>query len=833
MYEQIEAELTALLGAEDALLLPTITHIHMSAIPVLAGEGEIFLDGRAHKTICDGCVMARGHGATVKRFPHNDLEELERMLQQSSATPRLVALDGVNSMTGNAPDIPAFARLAREYNALLYVDDAHGFGVIGERSPDEACDYGLRGNSIIRHLGETHENVILVGGFSKAYSSLLAFMACPTPLKELLKTAAPPYLYSGPSHVASLATALEGLRVNERNGDLRRSELHRLTAAGVGVLSWVFLIAPQANDGSLPLLTKLTSISYPVMDLLLLAVAVRLAVGAGRRGTSFYLLVGGAAALFATDSIYGWKLLHGGYETGGLLDGGWIAFYALWGAAALHPSMRSVAEPAREPDHRLTPKRLALLAGATMIGPAVQTVRYVLGQPFDALVVTGSSVVLFLLVVARMADLVHRNEQTVAREKALREAGAALVTATSRDGIYEATMNATRSLLGSQCSAVLYWFGDAEGELEMVAASGHEAATAGQLEYAALPEEIRLRLRQRAIAEMDLDGLDHRIKAYLAPLFMRDELRGILVVLDNSSVRHTTKEGLLTLALQVGLALESAALTETLLRNRSEARFRSLFQHSADLVTVVSADTAILYASPSAEEMVGFRPDQLDGRRFSELVHSDELTRLTHFLQAVIDRPRGHSSVIELRLRRADGTELDVEIVATNLVEDPNLRGLVLNTRNVTERKAFEKQLTYQAFHDTVTGLPNRALFKNRVEHGLSREVRDGRRLAVLFLDIDDFKTTNDTLGHAAGDEVLRQIGERLVDSLRGADTVARLGGDEFGILLEGMQDDVRATDVAERMMAALSAPFSIEGKELSIGGSIGIAFGDLDGRGR
>jgi 8-amino-7-oxononanoate synthase len=132
-------------------------------------------------------------------------------------------MDGVNSMTGNAPDIRAFAAVAREHGALLYVDDAHGFGVIGERRPDEPCAYGARGNSVIRHCDETYDDIVLVAGFSKAYSSLLAFIACPTEVKDLLKVAAPPYLYSGPSPIASLAGVLAGFDVNERRGDeLRR-----------------------------------------------------------------------------------------------------------------------------------------------------------------------------------------------------------------------------------------------------------------------------------------------------------------------------------------------------------------------------------------------------------------------------------------------------------------------------------------------------------------------------------------------------------------------------------------------------------------------------------
>jgi 8-amino-7-oxononanoate synthase len=239
LYEQIEDQLTALLGCEDSLVLPTITHIHMSVIPVLAGSGTIFMDQRAHKTIYDGCQVAAAHGATVRRFRFEDPGHLDQLLRAERDPTRLVCMDGVNSMTGNAPDLRAFASVARAHGALLYVDDAHGFGVIGERGADELSPYGMRGNSIVRHLGETYDGIVLVGGFSKAYSSLLAFIACPTEVKQLLKVAAPPYLYSGPSPVASLATVLAGLRVNASRGDAMRAELHRLTArtlAGLGRL---------------------------------------------------------------------------------------------------------------------------------------------------------------------------------------------------------------------------------------------------------------------------------------------------------------------------------------------------------------------------------------------------------------------------------------------------------------------------------------------------------------------------------------------------------------------------------------------------------------------
>ncbi len=258
LYEQIEERLTDLLGSADSLVLPTITHIHMSVIPLLAASGTIFLDGRAHKTIYDGCQIARSRGAAVKRFQHNDPDHLEQLLRAERDSTRLVCMDGVNSMTGNAPDLRAFAAVAKRHGALLYVDDAHGFGVIGERRDDETSPYGMRGNCVVRHFGESYDNLILVSGFSKAYSSLLAFVACPTDVKELLKVAAPPYLYSGPSPVASLATVLKGFDVNEQRGDALRAVIWKHSARVVRHLRDLGVATP--NHSELPI------IEVPIRD---------------------------------------------------------------------------------------------------------------------------------------------------------------------------------------------------------------------------------------------------------------------------------------------------------------------------------------------------------------------------------------------------------------------------------------------------------------------------------------------------------------------------------------------------------------------------------------
>jgi 8-amino-7-oxononanoate synthase len=228
-FVDIEDRLAALLGAPACLVLPTITQIHAAVIPALVGGGEVFVEAHSHRTIHDGALVARARGGRVRYFRAGRLDQLDRMLTRPPTGPRLVCTDGINSMTGNAAPLVELAALTRAHGALLYVDDAHGFGVIGERTADETSQYGMRGNALVRHLGLGYEGVILVGGFSKAYSSLLAFIACPAETKDLLKVAAAPYIFSGPPPTASIATVLAGMRVNAARGDAIRAELYRKT----------------------------------------------------------------------------------------------------------------------------------------------------------------------------------------------------------------------------------------------------------------------------------------------------------------------------------------------------------------------------------------------------------------------------------------------------------------------------------------------------------------------------------------------------------------------------------------------------------------------------
>jgi len=249
LYQRIEAAVAELLGAEDVLAFPTLTHIHNGVLPALAAQGTVLVDRRAHRTIHDAAVIAKARGATVRRFRHNDVEHAGRLLKAAAAgRPRVVCMDGVNSMTGNVPDLPAFAALAREHDALLYVDDAHGFGVIGERDGYDPSPYGRRGNGIVRWFGEGDDHLVLTAGFSKAYSSLLAFAAVPAGLRHYLKLMVPTYCYGGPVPVASLATTLLGLEVNERRGDELRAQLWHRTRTLLDHLDKLGLATSNTSD---------------------------------------------------------------------------------------------------------------------------------------------------------------------------------------------------------------------------------------------------------------------------------------------------------------------------------------------------------------------------------------------------------------------------------------------------------------------------------------------------------------------------------------------------------------------------------------------------------
>ncbi len=273
---------------------------------------------------------------------------------------------------------------------------------------------------------------------------------------------------------------------------------------------------------------------------------------------------------------------------------------------------------------------------------------------------------------------------------------------------------------------------------------------------------------------------------------------------------------------EVSLAMQQQAL------RRSEERFRALVRNASDVISILTPEGAIRYLSPTAERLWNCRPDTLEGTAIGALVHPDEQARLDALLAQSLTAP-GESLTAELRLcpagsRLRSGDWRTFETVWTHLPAEPGVEGVLLTCRDVSERKAFEEQLSHQAFHDALTHLPNRALFMERLGHALARSRRQGSLVAVLFLDLDNFKIVNDSLGHEAGDSLLLTVAERLAACVRPGDTVARLGGDEFTILLEDLDDEAQAGGLAERIAAALSEPLRVSGREVFTTASLGIA---------
>ena len=254
---------------------------------------------------------------------------------------------------------------------------------------------------------------------------------------------------------------------------------------------------------------------------------------------------------------------------------------------------------------------------------------------------------------------------------------------------------------------------------------------------------------------------------------------------------------------------------------KREEHFHALVQNSSDVITLIGRHGTIRYQSASVERILGYKETELIGKAFGDLVHPEDRTQMLRKIDEAVHIV-GPPIAAECRLRRADDSYCPAEVTITNLLALPAVQGLVLNTRDVSERKALEEKLTHQAFHDSLTNLPNRAAFRIHLDHALQGEV--DRRIAVLFLDLDDFKGVNDTLGHDVGDQLLTAVGTRIASTLRPGDTVARLGGDEFAILLRNMEDEQVATRVAERITRQLAPPFVIAGKQISIHASIGIA---------
>ena len=612
-----------------------------------------------------------------------------------------------------------------------------------------------------------------------------------------------------------------------------------IAAIGAGVVAWIFILDPIVHRANLDAVELAVALAAPILDLVLLTVLCRMLLVSTGGTTPFRLLVGGVGFVLAADvvnSISTVERLVGGGTAVRLL---WMAGMTLIGMAALHPSIDRFSDRSPERQMLVSTTRLVMLGVAAVAGPIALIIRSVQGARVGIPVVVGGTVVLFVLIVLRMSGLVRalgglaqNHAEATHRERILRRAAHSLVAATDRQAIASTAADAAAALVRDRRGAQVRLFLGDKGQLEMVTARGSWASAPASLTMTAFPTAVLTHLRagDSEVMIFARDELRSPIATavgatatqpvcLLAPLVVDGEVVGIMSVVLERIPGESRRQAIETVASQAALAIETAALTDDLHARAGEERFRSLVQNASDVITVIEPGGVIRFITRSVTTLLGFNPDQLEGVNIARLLHPEDAQAGP---RALVD---GHS--VDWRLRDVQGGYRQVEVIVADLRSDPNVAGIVLTMRDVTVRRELEARLSHQAFHDTLTGLANRALFEERLGLALARQARIRRgAVAVIFIDLDDFKSINDMLGHQAGDQLLRVASERLLQCLRPADTAARLGGDEFAIALEIDDFDVDhvITALAERILGAFRMPFILDGEEVFTRGSLGIA---------
>ena len=619
----------------------------------------------------------------------------------------------------------------------------------------------------------------------------------------------------------------------------RRSLIDALTlTVGLALLSWLYLILPYARSSELTWLQKSVAIAYPLGDILVLAMIARLLAPGTARARSVQLLTLGTIGVLVSDVSYGLIQLHGTFHNGTIVDLGWAVLYCAWGAAALHPTMTQLTYPVTAQQAEASPMRLTVLMLAALIAPVVLFAQSVNDHYSDGSVVAVFSAVLYLLVLSRLWDVAASHRRALSRERTVRLAGASLASAGTIEDAASAAGNAAVTLIGRgpQRAAVLAVRTD--GRFRVVAAGDPPnpyPLAARSMQLGELAEAWLPRLTGPEPVFVPAAELGERVPALfpgcegalLCPLTLKerpsgDPLIGMLAVFGQRGTLADLTRTLEILASQVALAVERVILSQEVFRQRSEAYFRTLVQDTSDVILIVSDDDKVRYATPSATSIFG--DVEIEGTTLPDLPAPSGRREISRAL-ARMRNHTGQSHYDKLwYLKRRDGRSVQVQVRCSDLRENSTVGGLVLTLRDVTEQRQLEDELKYRAFHDSLTGLPNRLLFQDRAAHALAQARRGEKMTGVLFVDLDDFKVVNDTMGHSVGDELLAAVGARLAAAVRESDTAARLGGDEFAVLLEQVQDTAEVEALAGRIVEAFSEPFPILDGSVITTATVGVA---------
>ncbi|MET7619749.1 aminotransferase class I/II-fold pyridoxal phosphate-dependent enzyme [Streptomyces sp. NPDC005408] len=604
-----------------------------------------------------------------------------------------------------------------------------------------------------------------------------------------------------------------------------------LLTCGLALLSWVHLINPLTQTEGLTWVEKAISIGYPLGDVLILAMLVRLLTLGGMRDRSVQLLTIGTIGILVSDVVYGLLQLKGTWQVGTYMDLGWVVFFTAWGLAALHPSMVRLTERAPQQQPGMAQRRLVVLAVACLVAPAMVVSQALRGNVRDIGITAVFSAVMFLLVLARLWGLVEEHRKAVTRERSLRVAAASLVAAVNPEEVACSVQAAAGTLFdpAAQHEAVLLVV-DARQSLHPVATPEQQwdwQLAAGAQENG-VPELLSSGTRLVSVEDLGTGvaaALSPLPSALVCPLALKapsvEPLIGALLLAGPEKELADLTGSIESLASQTALALERVGLSEEINRRRSEAYFRTLVHNTSDVILILDDDNTVRYASPSADGMFGAA--LLGGTPITGLVDAQDRERALRTVNSARakDAPDIHD---DWRVLNSSAGSLEVEVRCSNLRHEQTVHGLVLTLRDVTEQRQLERELTHRAFHDSLTGLPNRVLLLERIERALLRGRRDSTLTCVLFIDLDDFKIVNDMMGHSVGDELLVAVARRLTGALRLSDTAARLGGDEFAVLMEGAKEPDDAETLAAQVVQALGRPFRLGSGSTSVSACVGVA---------
>ena len=647
------------------------------------------------------------------------------------------------------------------------------------------------------------------------------------------------WLVEYPLYVAALALFARS-RSAEQN---RRSVIDvSVLALGLALICLVFFVMPTAMNPGFTWLQRVVSAAYPIGDLLILVTLTRLLTPGAWRGAALGLLAIGTVAGIASDVAYDLVQNSAHREAPPLLSLGWMICYIACGAAALHPSMVELTRPARRAAETAT-GGLALLVVASLTPPVFLIVHGVMHRDaVEAAVAVGCGV-LYLLMLSRLWDIASSHRRGLVRERTLRMASAALASANSVEDIALAVREAAASLLPGIPAERTAILAVREGDfLRRVTPAGSP-----QLPRALEPVDLWLRLSQATPTFVPLSAirtaryaavpgarpLDEPVPAgYEGGLLIRltlsgrpvgDPFIGLLGAFGDRRTLGSLSDSLEILAGQAALAVERVGLTQEVIRQRGQALFRTLVQDTTDVILIIGDDRRVRYATPSAVDIFG--AISIEGALLTDLVAPptrDDVNRVLELMLTLSGD--GASPGYLLQIERLDGRTAVIEVRWSDLRDDATVGGLVLTVRDVTEQHELEEELKYRAFHDSLTGLPNRSLFARETAAALDAARAAGRTVGVLFVDLDDFKMVNDTMGHSVGDELLVAVAARLGSAVRQSDTAARLGGDEFAVLIDDAADADAVDAFAQRIVAAFTEPFTLTEAKVLAAATVGVA---------